>query len=227
MKTHLVSVAAAAGIVLASVIACQSGASSKAGSEVKSPVDVGAGGTTSAATAAPVTVATGGTVATTGATVAGGTANAQTGASVPPVASKVTMAGVKILVPGILVFETGKATLGATAGNDALLEELRLFLVQNPKVTQLRIEGHTDNVGKPDENLEMSGQRAITIKNWLVQKGIAKERLLAVGFGDQKPLKDNSTEAGREQNRRTEFKVAGWEGRNYLGREPKGGGKEF
>jgi OOP family OmpA-OmpF porin len=107
------------------------------------------------------------------------------------------------------------------------LEELRLFLEQTPRVTALRIEGHTDNVGNEENNLELSGQRALTVKRWLINKGIASERLLAVGFGDKKPLADNATVSGRAQNRRTEFKVATWEGKPFLGREPTGGGKVF
>jgi OOP family OmpA-OmpF porin len=94
-------------------------------------------------------------------------------------------------------------------------------------VTKLRIEGHTDNVGTPDANVELSGQRALAVKIKLVEAGVAKERLLAVGHGQNKPLADNSTEEGRAKNRRTEFRLAELNGKKYLGRDPSGGGKVF
>ena len=59
---------------------------------------------------------------------------------------------------------------------------------------------------------------------WLADHGIPKERCLAVGFGDTKPIADNKTEDGRAQNRRTEFHVAEVAGKPFLGRDVTGGG---
>ena len=125
------------------------------------------------------------------------------------------------------MFDTGKATLKAGSGSDVVLGQLKQFLDQNPQITKLRVEGHTDNVGQPAANMELSGQRALTIKTWLVSHGIKADRVLAVGFGETKPIADNSTEAGRAQNRRTEFKIAELGGKKYLGMDPTGGGKVF
>jgi hypothetical protein len=61
----------------------------------------------------------------------------------------------------------------------------------------------------------------------LVDKGIAKDRLIATGFGQSKPVADNSTEEGRSKNRRTEFKIAELGGRPFLNQKPDGGGKVF
>jgi OmpA-OmpF porin, OOP family len=141
--------------------------------------------------------------------------------------STVQLRGGKLNMPGNLVFDTGVATLSTDPANEAVLEQLRLFLTENPKVTELRIEGHTDNVGDATSNMELSGNRALTVRNWLIGKGIAAERLLAVGFGDARPVADNATEEGRAQNRRTEFKLAGWEGKKYMGKDPTAGGKVF
>lgn len=141
----------------------------------------------------------------------------------PPVVTK----GDSILLPGNIVFDSGAATLTAGESNEAILEQLKAYLDKNAKVTLMRIEGHTDNVGKPADNLKLSGERALAIKNALVERGVAKERLLATGFGEAKPIADNSTEQGRALNRRTEFKIAGINGRNYLGNKPHGGGTEF
>jgi OOP family OmpA-OmpF porin len=133
----------------------------------------------------------------------------------------------RVKIPGNIVFDTGKATLKQGAGSEEVLQQLLKFLQDNPRVTKLRIEGHTDNVGEEAANLELSGQRALTVKKWLIDKGIEAKRLLAVGFGEGKPIADNATEQGKAQNRRTEFHMAELDGKRYLGRDPKGGGKAF
>ncbi|HMJ10700.1 MAG TPA: OmpA family protein [Polyangiaceae bacterium] len=144
-----------------------------------------------------------------------------------PAKSAAQVKGDSVQIPGNIVFDTGKATLKEGAGSEVVLDQLLLFLNENAQVTKLRVEGHTDNVGKPVDNEKLSGERALTIKKYLVDKGVPKERLLAVGFGQTKPVADNATEAGRAQNRRTEFKIAELGGRKYLGRDPTAGGKVF
>jgi len=145
----------------------------------------------------------------------------------PKLKSTAQVKGDSIQIPGNIVFDTGKATLKEGAGSEVVLEQLKLFLDENPQVTKLRVEGHTDNVGKQPDNEKLSGERALTIKKWLVEKGIPKERVIASGFGQLKPIADNATEAGKAQNRRTEFKIAEIEGKKYLGQNPTGGGKVF
>ncbi|MEI9940028.1 MAG: OmpA family protein [Pseudomonadota bacterium] len=144
-----------------------------------------------------------------------------------PVAAAVVVKGDSVQIPGQIEFDTGKATFKAGGGSDAVVDQLKIFLDQNPKVTKLRIEGHTDNVGAADANQTLSGQRALTVKNAAVAKGVKKERLLAVGFGQNKPIGDNTTEEGRAKNRRTEFRIAEISGKKYLGLDPTGGGKVF
>ncbi len=135
--------------------------------------------------------------------------------------------GDSIKLPGNIVFDTAKATLKEGSGSEVVLEQLRLFLLQNPRITKIRIEGHTDNVGQPADNLELSGQRALTIKRWLIAHEIPKERLIAVGFGQERPIASNATEEGKAQNRRTEFKIAEVSGKRYLNLDPTAGGKVF
>lgn len=67
------------------------------------------------------------------------------------------------------------------------------------------IEGHTDNVGSDAANLALSQARAQAVLNWLVQHGIAANRLSAIGYGETKPRASNASEAGRAQNRRVEL----------------------
>lgn len=142
-------------------------------------------------------------------------------------ASAVTTKGNTITLPGNIVFDTGAATLKSGAGNEEILEQLRAYLEENPKVTLMRIEGHTDNVGKPPDNLKLSGERALTIKKYLVDKKIDAKRIIAIGFGESKPVADNATDEGKAQNRRTEFKIAEVNGKPYLGMDAKAGGTEF
>jgi len=88
------------------------------------------------------------------------------------------------------------------------LGKLLQVLTENPSL-KLEIGGHTDNVGKPDDNLKLSTNRAKAIVDYLVSKGIAITRLSYKGFGASQPVADNNTEAGRAKNRRTTFTVIG------------------
>jgi OOP family OmpA-OmpF porin len=147
-------------------------------------------------------------------------------AATPP--AKPNVSGSLITIPGQIEFESGKATFKAGTETEATLGQLKQFLDENPRVTKLRIEGHTDNVGSAPSNEQLSGERALAIKKFLVDKGIVKTRLLAVGFGQSRPIADNSTEEGRAKNRRTEFRIAELSGKPYLGsKDPAAGGKIF
>ncbi len=88
-----------------------------------------------------------------------------------------------------------------------VLEEFIDFLRAHPSL-KIEIYGHTDNVGNDKSNLALSADRAFTVRDILIAKGIAETRLVAFkGFGSSKPIGDNSTLAGRAKNRRTEFKI--------------------
>jgi outer membrane protein OmpA-like peptidoglycan-associated protein len=139
-----------------------------------------------------------------------------------PAESHVTMKDGKLSIPGNIVFETGQAIIRPES--EPTLQELKLFMDKNPSYTRIRIEGHTDNVGKSEDNLQLSEARALAVVQWLADHGIPRERCLAVGFGDRKPIADNASEAGRSQNRRTEFHIAEVAGKPFLGRDETGGG---
>lgn len=87
-----------------------------------------------------------------------------------------------------------------------ILDELITFLKENETVT-IAVNGHTDNVGKPEANLALSTDRAFSVKDYMESKGIDKSRLQFKGFGATKPVATNDTEEGRALNRRTEFMV--------------------
>ena len=126
-----------------------------------------------------------------------------------------------------ILFDTASVELREDEAATGLLNDLVLLMTQNPRVTLLRIEVHTDYAGPEEENLQLSGERALAIKQWLVEHGVASARLLAVGFGESAPAASNDTPAGMAKNRRIEFHIAELDGRPYLGRDPTGGGVVF
>lgn len=86
------------------------------------------------------------------------------------------------------------------------LNKLVQFLKQNPNV-RIEIGGHTDDQGSDEYNDNLSEARAKAVRNYIVENGISAARLEYKGYGKRKPIADNSTEAGRAANRRTEFKI--------------------
>ena len=103
-------------------------------------------------------------------------------------------------------FDFGKSTLRATSY--ATLDDLIDYLKRKP-TERIEIGGHTDNIGSDAKNLALSLERAKSIVAYLVAKGISSDRLEAKGYGAEEPIEDNSTEEGRQKNRRTEVKVLG------------------
>ena len=77
---------------------------------------------------------------------------------------------------------------------------------ENPSY-KLSINGHTDNVGNAEKNQKLSEDRAAAVKAYLESKGVDASRLSSAGFGQDQPVADNKTKAGRAKNRRVEFKV--------------------
>ncbi|HEX2608991.1 MAG TPA: OmpA family protein [Flavisolibacter sp.] len=86
------------------------------------------------------------------------------------------------------------------------LDRVVQLLQDNPTV-KIQIEGHTDNVGAVADNQKLSENRARSVINYFIGKGINADRLVAKGFGASRPVADNKTEEGRALNRRTELKV--------------------
>jgi outer membrane protein OmpA-like peptidoglycan-associated protein len=103
-----------------------------------------------------------------------------------------------------LHFETAKAIILKESYNE--LDELVNYLKLK---THLKIEiaGHTDSDGAVDQNLILSQKRAEAVKNYLVNKGINANRMVAKGYGESKPIAENETLAGKALNRRTEINV--------------------
>lgn len=100
-----------------------------------------------------------------------------------------------------VLFDSGKADLRPEAG--AELDSLVGFLLKYPDVI-LGISGHTDDVGADDYNQDLSERRAKSVQNYLEIKGIRQDHLRARGFGESRPVADNTTDEGRQANRRVE-----------------------
>jgi outer membrane protein OmpA-like peptidoglycan-associated protein/Tol biopolymer transport system component len=103
-----------------------------------------------------------------------------------------------------IFFKTNSAELESRSITE--LNTLLELLTKNASI-RIEISGHTDNVGTPQYNIDLSTKRANSVKDYLVSKGIAQDRLTAIGYGQTMPIADNTTEEGRAKNRRTEFKI--------------------
>ncbi|HWH62571.1 MAG TPA: OmpA family protein [Ginsengibacter sp.] len=101
-------------------------------------------------------------------------------------------------------FDFGKSTLRPESY--PTLDNLVDYLKRKPN-ERIEIGGHTDNIGSDEKNLVLSLERAKSIVAYLTEKGISNDRLVAKGYGAEEPIEDNSTDEGRQKNRRTEVKI--------------------
>jgi OOP family OmpA-OmpF porin len=106
-----------------------------------------------------------------------------------------------------IYYETAKAELRPES-KASLDKELVQLLKDNPQLI-IEIGSHTDDVGSNEYNQKLSQQRAESVVNYLIANGIPKEKMLARGYGESKPIAPNTTPEGRQKNRRTEFKIIG------------------
>lgn len=102
-------------------------------------------------------------------------------------------------------FEFAKAELKPES--KTLLDEVVKIMKEHPEIEKIRIEGHTDNDASDGYNLKLSNNRAAAVKAYLASKGVEAKRMESKGFGESKPIADNKTESGREQNRRVEIHI--------------------
>ena len=104
-----------------------------------------------------------------------------------------------------LIFATNKTRILPVS--EQALTDLYMFMQRNPQV-RIRIMGHTDSVGKDKANQKLSEGRANAVRDELIERGIAPERIVeAIGFGESKPIDTNDTDEGRQNNRRVEIEI--------------------
>jgi outer membrane protein OmpA-like peptidoglycan-associated protein len=113
-------------------------------------------------------------------------------------------------------FETGSATI--LPDSFPMLTEIAQLLKATPSIKRMRIEGHTDNRGAADMNMDLSKRRAASVRAWLVQHGVGDSRLESQGYGLTQPIETNDTVEGRAANRRVEFKIVQEDGATPAGK---------
>jgi outer membrane protein OmpA-like peptidoglycan-associated protein len=105
-----------------------------------------------------------------------------------------------------VLFDTGKYTLKPEAREK--LAKVSGILLAYPNL-KVQVEGYTDNVGGDQYNLTLSQQRGDAVRAYLVSQGVGPDNVTATGYGMSNPIADNSTAAGRAQNRRVQLVVSG------------------
>jgi OmpA-OmpF porin, OOP family len=121
----------------------------------------------------------------------------------PPARVVLTDSDIQILDK--VQFETGSDKLLPVSF--PLLDAVAGVMVENEQIELVEIQGHTDATGSAAINRKLSAARAESVKKYLGDKGVAKTRLSTKGFGPDVPIADNQTAAGRDANRRVEFKI--------------------
>lgn len=168
---------------------------------------------TAVVTAQPTATAT---PAVTPATAATATATATATAAAPAILNQDA-----IEVSSPLGFELGSARLRADSAQ--AIEEIAELLRQRADITLMRVEVHTDSDGDDRANLKLSDDRAMGIARALASRGVECKRLIAVGFGESKPIAPNDSAQNKARNRRISLFVAALRGRP-IGSKPIDGG---
>ncbi len=117
--------------------------------------------------------------------------------------NKKSITGKKVILENVY-FQQSSSNMLPNA-SPTLLEVVR-FLAENPML-KVKINGHTDNVGKEHSNKHLSFLRATVVMNFLINRGISEDRIIAEGFGSTFPIRPNDTESNKKQNRRVEFEI--------------------
>jgi OmpA-OmpF porin, OOP family len=91
--------------------------------------------------------------------------------------------------------------------SEALLDDMARLLHDQRQLKRVEIQGYTDSSGGSDYNLKLSQERAESVKQALIKRGVSSKRLVAKGYGEADPVAPNFTKAGRAKNRRVEFAI--------------------
>jgi outer membrane protein OmpA-like peptidoglycan-associated protein len=154
-----------------------------------------------------------------------GQAQVKVGATEPPPAAppppQVQLRGVQLKtatqidMPGDVEYQKGSAKVILNDKSKKVLTQVAQILKDNPEITSLRVEGHTDNAGekKGFDNKKLSTERAQAVADWLNKNGVDPNRLTVVGWGSAHPLAANDTSEHMAENRRMEFHVQEFNGK--------------
>ncbi len=119
----------------------------------------------------------------------------------------VKIAHERVELPEPIYFDTAKATINKHSF--PMLRQVAALLAAHPEITKVRVEAHTDSPGKASVNRKRSQARAQAVVDFLVDHGVARDRLVARGYGESEPIADNATAPGRARNRRMVLTILG------------------
>ena len=122
-----------------------------------------------------------------------------------PSRPRVVVKETEIVLRRQISFATGSDEI--LPNSEPLLLEIADALLRNPAIQLVEIQGHTDNRGQPQLNMNLSQRRAESVRRWLVEHGVESERLTAKGYGATRPVAPNITAYNRSRNRRVQFKI--------------------
>jgi outer membrane protein OmpA-like peptidoglycan-associated protein len=123
----------------------------------------------------------------------------------PVVPQRVIVEKTRIRITETIFFDYNKATIRQISYD--LLDEIARVILDNPQIKEIRVEGHTDSDGNDSYNLKLSQARAESVVNYLVAAGVERGRLDPVGFGESRPLVENTSDENKQTNRRVEFLI--------------------
>lgn len=126
-------------------------------------------------------------------------------------AARVEKGQIKILER--VEFENNSAKIRPES--DRILQAVLAVMKEHPEFNKLGVEGHTDNRGGANHNLDLSRRRAASVMKWLTDHGVEAGRLSSKGFGMTKPIDSNDSDAGRQNNRRVEFHILEQDGKPF------------
>lgn len=122
-----------------------------------------------------------------------------------PPPTGITVTDSKVEIDQKIAFQSWKAEI--LDESTSILDEIARVLQENPKITRIEIQGHTAEAPNRRRLMKLSKQRAEAVRAYLIQQGIDPQRLSAKGYGATRPIADNESPEGREQNRRVEFVI--------------------
>jgi OmpA-OmpF porin, OOP family len=122
-----------------------------------------------------------------------------------PKTALVAIGKTEITIKQAVQFATDSATI--LPESFPLLTEVADVFIKNPRIKRVEVQGHTDNTGTPDRNKTLSEQRASAVRTWLLNHGVLPDRLVAKGYGQEKPIAPNVTASTKAKNRRVQFVI--------------------
>ncbi len=120
-------------------------------------------------------------------------------------AKKVDVTQGEVVIREQVQFDFNSTTVRPEAA--LILDEIAANILANPRIAQVQIQGHADDIGSVEVNFKLSRERAAAVREALIARGVAPERLVAEGYGATRPLAPNSDDASRAKNRRVQFEI--------------------